>query len=206
MSALLALSVGMARAWVALYTIGLPAGLRDARRQEIECDLWEHRRFAELTGSRPAHVAWQMVLRVLFGMTADIGWRVQAGLPARSGRSSTLQEGPVARGVLFLGCILAALPIAAGVSVGIAGDVENMGQRLFYSSTAVLGGLFMLGGLLLSRREPRLGLGLVALGIAVIAASWPWAARVTVPFGLLLGVVAFFRARRTGWPNRTGAV
>ena len=34
-------SVGFVRAWVRLYTAGLPPGLRDSRREEIDADLWE---------------------------------------------------------------------------------------------------------------------------------------------------------------------
>jgi hypothetical protein len=33
-------SVGIVRAWVRLYTLGLPADLKDARRDEINADLW----------------------------------------------------------------------------------------------------------------------------------------------------------------------
>ena len=47
MSAALALAVGMTRSWVTLYTSGLPRELRDARRAEIDSDLWEHQRTAE---------------------------------------------------------------------------------------------------------------------------------------------------------------
>ncbi len=33
-------SAGLVRRWVALYTLGLPHDIRDARREEIEDDLW----------------------------------------------------------------------------------------------------------------------------------------------------------------------
>lgn len=34
-------STGFVRAWVRLCTAGLPPGLRDSRRDEIDADLWE---------------------------------------------------------------------------------------------------------------------------------------------------------------------
>ena len=40
-------SVGFVRAWVRLYTAGLPPGLRDSRREEIDADLWEQSQEAE---------------------------------------------------------------------------------------------------------------------------------------------------------------
>ena len=60
------------RAWTCAYTWGLPAALRDARRDEIESDLWESAHDRD----RPAAAAaLQMVARMLIGMPDDVGWR-----------------------------------------------------------------------------------------------------------------------------------
>lgn len=40
MNTALALTVGVARSWVALYTVRLPIDIREARRSEIDSDLW----------------------------------------------------------------------------------------------------------------------------------------------------------------------
>lgn len=73
----------LARAWVALYTRGLPADRRDARRGEISSDLWEqgHDGSRGGSGSVPASVLG----RVLAGVPADITWRVEEREFARKG-------------------------------------------------------------------------------------------------------------------------
>ena len=40
---LTSLAAGVARNWVAVYTLGLPPSVRDARRAELQSDLWEQR-------------------------------------------------------------------------------------------------------------------------------------------------------------------
>ncbi len=45
------LPVRLVRGWVRLYTAGLPADVRDGRREEIDADLWEHAREAALIAS-----------------------------------------------------------------------------------------------------------------------------------------------------------
>jgi hypothetical protein len=69
------LPVRLAHAWVALYTRGLPADRRDARRAEITSDVWEHRDDHARDGSDG--VAGSVLSRVLAGMPADISWRVE---------------------------------------------------------------------------------------------------------------------------------
>jgi hypothetical protein len=46
------LLVRVAEGWVAWYTRGLPAEVRDARRAELRSDLFEHRRHAAADGQR----------------------------------------------------------------------------------------------------------------------------------------------------------
>jgi hypothetical protein len=66
-------SVGFVRAWVRLYTVGLPTGLREARRDEIDADLWEQSREAsmDIAPSLTSHV----LARWLLGLPDDLSWR-----------------------------------------------------------------------------------------------------------------------------------
>ena len=70
------IAAAIVRAWTRAYTSGLPAELRDARRDEIESDLWESAH--DPGSSRMAGV--QTIARMLIGMPDDVGWRnEQAG-------------------------------------------------------------------------------------------------------------------------------
>ncbi|MDQ3654133.1 MAG: hypothetical protein M3457_03495 [Chloroflexota bacterium] len=73
----------LARAWVALYTRGLPADCRDARRAEITSDLWEQRHDGARTGSGSGLSG--ALGRVLAGMPADISWRIEERGVVRAG-------------------------------------------------------------------------------------------------------------------------
>jgi hypothetical protein len=66
-------SAGLVRRWVALYTLGLPADIRDARREEIEDDLWSQAHDSELVDGASADVLGRLV----FGLWADITWRLE---------------------------------------------------------------------------------------------------------------------------------
>jgi hypothetical protein len=62
--------------WTHLYTIGLPAAVRDARRDEIASDLWEHWQDADAACASPVTVAAVTIARLVLGMPADLSWRV----------------------------------------------------------------------------------------------------------------------------------
>jgi hypothetical protein len=66
----------LVRGWVDLYTRGLPAELRDARRDEVDDDLWCEHEEAVATGRSGRAFGADLILRLLFGMPADISWRL----------------------------------------------------------------------------------------------------------------------------------
>jgi hypothetical protein len=59
-------AAGLARWWTRLYTARLPAELREARRAEVESDLWE----SVADGAPSRHI----LARVALGMADDITW------------------------------------------------------------------------------------------------------------------------------------
>ncbi len=203
----LALAVGMVRSWVALYTLGLPPDLRIARRLEINSDLWEQRRLAEYTGETPLGTAAEIAARAVLGVLSDITWRVQARLSARPERSYQVSESWTMRSLLGAGVVLALFVIVTGIGAIadalLDADVAN-GQAAFGAVT-VLAGAAVAAGLLTSRRNPLLGIGLVAAGAITVAAAWYWMLVITIPIGIAMVAIACFRARQTGWPRGASA-
>ena len=68
------LATGAVRSWVLLYTAGLAHEAREARRAEIDSDLWEHMSASHSDGDA-AQTVREMLSRWLRGITADIFWR-----------------------------------------------------------------------------------------------------------------------------------
>jgi hypothetical protein len=68
---------GLVRRWVRLYTRGLPAELRDGRRNEIDADLWSQLEEAALLGRTSRSTNTEILIRWLAGIPADLSWRVE---------------------------------------------------------------------------------------------------------------------------------
>lgn len=60
------------RCWTRLYTWRLPPAVRDARREEIESDLWESSHDA---GGTETEFVMQTVMRLTLGIADDLAWR-----------------------------------------------------------------------------------------------------------------------------------
>ncbi len=73
------LAARLVRGWVRLYTAGLPAGVRDGRREEIDGDLWEQVRDGAQIGRTPRYFRSDVLVRWLLGVPADLSWRVTKG-------------------------------------------------------------------------------------------------------------------------------
>ena len=59
-------AVSVTRWWTRIYTAGLPADLRDARRAEVESDLWE-----SLSDGAPSR---HILARLALGIVDDLSW------------------------------------------------------------------------------------------------------------------------------------
>ncbi len=206
MSTLMTLAIGLTRWWVRLYTRGLPPEMRDARRAEIESDLWEQGEDATANGSQPDETALEVFGRLLLGVPADLTWRVQAGLSTRSERSIKMNESWIMRGVLVAAVLVALVPTGLGISyLAGGGEWDSTFERVAASLLWIAFGLVMGAGLLLSKSRSALGLGLLAVGVIGISVMLYWAAVITVPIGLVLLAIAYFRAGRPGWPRGASA-
>ena len=60
------------RCWTRMYTWRLPPAVRDARREEIESDLWES---SHDPGITQAELVAQTVARLTLGIADDLAWR-----------------------------------------------------------------------------------------------------------------------------------
>ena len=72
-------AIAAMRAWTTLYTSGLPIEQRDARREEIDSDLWES---VNDTATDRRTLALQIAVRLIAGIPDDLGWRSEQAAPA----------------------------------------------------------------------------------------------------------------------------
>jgi hypothetical protein len=161
------------RGWVSLYTRGLPADARAARRDEIDDDLWCEHAEAAAAGRSARSLDADLFLRLLFGMPSDITWRLayrRAPDPSSVVRSSSLDTR-----------ILGVLAIYAGSSPALLGILHfAMGDAMWASGVLVVfafGTFFALPAAALGiawRFQDHLGLSgaigaiLITLGLVLI--------------------------------------
>jgi len=196
MSTLLALIVGCARTWVGVYTLGLAAAVKEARRREIDSDLWEQQWLASRRGESLHGTAAEIAARAVLGMLSDITWRVQAGLSTRPERRIKVNESPTMRALVLVGLAVAAFPIVIGflVAVGLNGETDST-ERTIFGPVQIVVGSAIVSGLLMSARRPVLGISLVAVGAITMWALWYWMLVITIPIGIALIAIAYFRGR-----------
>jgi hypothetical protein len=196
---LLAFAIALTRSWTATYTRGLPADVRAERREEIGCDLWHQQRLAELEREPVTGTATQILVRVALGMPADLLWRIEAG--------STTQTTITRRNLvndtwpMRLGLLVATLPLLILVINGVgiaffgAGDFNNSTEHVLWGLAFLVCPLVTLIGVWLCRNHPRLGLGMVIVGVAASVLVMFWMAFIVVPIGLLLIAYSYKRSR-----------
>lgn len=110
------------------------------------------------------------------------------------------------------------LALAAGLAValylivhslalvmGLGGDWDSAAVRTTFGLLQMVAGGAIMAGLLASARRPVLGITLVAVGAMAFSAMWYWFLVITIPVGLVLTGIAFFRARQAGWRWPRGA-
>jgi hypothetical protein len=202
--AFLDLAIAFTRAWVAVYTRGLPSDARAERREEIDCDLWHQQRLADLEREPVNGTAAAILVRAILGMPADLAWRVEAGFATANDRSTPVND----KWFMRIGLAVVSLPLAFLVANGIGiaffgqGDFENSTEHVLWGLMFLVCPLVTLVGLWLCRSRPKLGLWMVIGGVVASAVIMFWMAFVTVPVGI---VVILFAIKRSGlaiWPFR----
>jgi len=106
-------------------------------------------------------------------------------------KARALRFGLLAGTVIALALVVHGLATVAGGGSGFS----STSARVAYGLLQMTSGAAMLAGLLLSPRSPRLGVVLVAIGVAAISVAWYWFVIVTIPVGVGLLAVEHFRGR-----------
>jgi hypothetical protein len=155
------------RRWTQLYTRGLEASLRDARRAEIDSDLWSQVHEANEAGHGPITLGAELLIRLVLGIPADIAWRLShrgVTIPA-AGKEVGMGE-PRSHHVLTA--------IGVGLAVLYAAYFGmwrvQVAWFLPFAVVLIIGCLIAVVGLLLVSRRPLLGGGLAATGTMVVGA------------------------------------
>lgn len=193
------LGARVARTWTRLYTRGLPEPQRSWRLLELESDIHEHLAHALTAGKKMADTSFEVLLRVLLGIPADLSWR--RGV-TRGVRSGSLLLGRmmsvVKRALLGLGVaasmLLGAYFVMNGIGIAVGGG-EGGESMLVWGVLEVVAGVMLVVGPPLASRRPRLGAILVVLGTLVIAVTHVWLVAVNVPVGAALIAAAVLRSR-----------
>lgn len=203
------LPIEFAPAWARLYTRGLPHRQRARRLAELEADLHDHLAYARSTRQQAADTSFEVLLRVLLGVPADLSWRWGITRGARPGSlllGRTINMGKrvliglgVAASVLF-----GAYFVLNGVGILLGGG-EGGESLLPWGVIELVSGLLLLAGPAMASRQPRVGATMIVLGTVVIAVTHVWLIAVNIPIGAALIAAAIIRSRRIA-ARRTTAI
>ncbi len=200
MSLLLETSVALTRAWCNAYTRGLSVEEGEARRDEIESDLWEHKEDGRVEGTAPADVGFDILVRFLVGIPADIAWRRSVRLSRRASapaRGPALRKGRKMVTKLFV-TFSAALAIVLGAFLLFnAAGMFMEGDYLPYAVSQLVSGAALIASVPVGARSPRKATVLVAAAALVYAVVHVWMTVIVLPFALILVGGAWLRSRTT---------
>ena len=195
----LGLAVGATRTWVRLYTHGLRPGLCEARRAELESDLWEHTRAA---GEGPsATTAFEIAARLVVGIPADLSWRVKSGTKRHrtAQRSGTMLSKVKKHGMVALTGALGVWYLFIGITAPLSAYWEGDTAGKVASVTLCgLAGTVVIAGLVGRRNSKRWASPALAVGAVLGAVFMFW---IVVPVVVALAVLVWlFVTRERGAP------
>jgi hypothetical protein len=138
---------GLVRTWVRMYTAGLPMEVRQARRHEIDDDLWCQAQDAAASGRSDRSLAGEIGVRLVLGMAADVSWRFDQARIRKAGstRERRLAMNAPGRGILAIlgGLGWVVLPIPQGI---VGRDWPTEGWLPWLLFVSVVGGSWALAG------------------------------------------------------------
>ena len=200
-------STRLVRGWVHVYTAGLQPAVREARREEIEADLWEQTKEAAMLERSQSGLSSHVLLRWLLGIPDDVVWRIgQLGKGNDSEEKETaMVDSSTSRALTFgvggfgLVFVVVALTWTVLHQVRRAGEWADYGWMPgTWAALAVTGPLaiaLIIGGFLVMRRAPSLGAFLVVVASAAFAATLFWTGVLTLA-AVAVSAYAIRRARR----------
>jgi len=186
-------AAGLVRRWVALYTRGLPAEVRQDRRDEIDGDLWSQMRDAAGSARTDQSLTGEIVIRLVFGIPADLSWRMEqrhvAGSHVAPERSSTMGTRATAVLAILGGVCWVTWPIPQGL-VGRDWPADNPAISWLLFVSVVLGAWVLAAALfgLVTTFQDRIRGGAALLGslgaaVGAISVLGPFAGIVAMPIG-----------------------
>lgn len=138
-------AAGWVRRWVAFYTRGLPPEIQQDRRDEIDSDLWSQIHDAAESAPAEESLAGEIVARLVFGIPADLSWRLEQRRVARNHVAPELNPTMGTRAI-------AAMAIIGGVGWAIWPIPQGLVGRDWTADVAwllmfsVVGGTWALAG------------------------------------------------------------
>jgi hypothetical protein len=204
MSALLRAATAAARSWTNLYTAQLPADLRDGRRAEIECDLWEHRQLGRMLDEPAWETALAVLLRLGLGMPADCSWRLDADATVRTRAMAPSMVAETGLSRWLLRCAYALIAVNAMSAVGMTtrGIVNAEPVWVAFGIMPFLASVGIIHGLSCSGSRQPLGILFVAGGCFIVTVIWYWLFAISIPISAGLIALSYYRGKRTGWRAR----
>ena len=194
-------STGIVRAWVRLYTAGLRPGLRDARREEIDADLWEQAHDEE-TGLRDGPpLATHLLLRMLLGVPDDLMWRLAHIRTGDVGQEGVMEQARDYRTMTLAAGVIAAVMIGALLLNTVTGEIEHqrqtdlahhIGYGIMMMVYGPIGLVAIVGGFWFMRQAPMFCALLVAAGSVALAILVFW---LVLP-ELIAAGISFYAIRR----------
>ena len=198
-------STRLVRGWVHVYTAGLQPAVREARREEIEADLWEQTKEAAMPERSQSGLSSHVLLRWLLGIPDDVVWRLGQ---LRKGNDSEEKEtamvdSSTSRMLTFGVGGLALVFAVAALTWTVFHQIERQQADYAYESstwwavavTTPMAIGFIVGGFRVMRRAPSLGAFLVVVASAAFAATLFWT--FVLPLAAIaVSVYAIRRARR----------
>ncbi len=163
--------------WVRIYTRRLSADVAEQRRQEIESDLWEHRRHSLAAGRSERRHNLDVIERVLSGIPADLSWRrgIQRSLARPDTGDPMTTPHPVPRSTIAL-IIVASLAIMATFPfLALLGTELGSADLLWLFGALGLAGTLAAGlTLRLRGTNPAVATALLMVGAFAPSVAWFW--------------------------------
>jgi hypothetical protein len=184
-------AAGWVRRWVAFYTRGLPAAIQQDRRDEIDSDLWSQLHDAAEFAHGEGSLAGEFVARLVFGIPADLSWRLEQHLVARNHVAPEMKPTTGTRAIAAM-AIIGGIGWTIGLVLqGLVGRGWPADTRAWLLMFGVVGGTWMLAGAtfgLITEFQDRIRTGAAVLGslgavLGAVSVMGPFAAIVALPLG-----------------------
>jgi preprotein translocase subunit Sss1 len=174
------MSESVVRAWVGLYTKGLPESAAEERRALIEADLWDEASAAHRLGEASG-LGRQRFSRLVRGVPADLTWRLEqqrriTRMPRRTDMRISIGQ-------------LVAIGVVAVLQVGMLVSLLSSPSFRAWSEMgpAAVGIGISIVGLVIAIPRPQAGFVIGVAGTLIAVIAMPWLLLFFLPLPIVLG-------------------